>query len=314
MIRSSRLLVSLALLSVVAPAAFAQQPVPQPAQQGTPQPPVSDSLLVETDSAAARRNWLGSLLRRVTLRGDATADSLAAVDSMEAAVRPRAPRRVFNSRRDRLEYESARAVALRASGYRIVVDISDHRLYVIDDNDTLMTAPVATAKNTTLTFNGRSWRFETPRGVRTVLAKDKDPVWTPPDWHYAEVATENGLKMRHLSRGQTIRLRDGTRLMTKGDEVGVILPEESEFVPLVLDAHIVFDNTIFVPPAGTKHRTIQGELGHFRLKLGDGYQLHGTPYAQSIGAAVTHGCVRLGDEDIEWLFANVPVGTKVYLY
>ena len=261
-----------------------------------------------------RRNWLGSLLRRVTLRGDATADSLAAVDSMEAEVRPRAPRRVFNSRRDRLEYESARAVAVRASGYRVVVDIGDRRLYVIDDKDTLMTAPVATAKNTTLTFGGRSWRFQTPRGVRTVLSKDKDPVWTPPDWHYAEVATENGLKMRHLSRGQVIRLRDGTRLTTKGDEVGVILPEESEFVPLVLDAHVVFDNTIFVPPMGTKHRTIQGELGHFRLKLGDGYQLHGTPYAQSIGAAVTHGCVRLRDEDIEWLFANVPVGTKVYLY
>ena len=307
MTHSNRLLVSLAFLSAVAPAAFAQQPVPQPA-------PVSDSLRVETDSAEARRNWLGSLLRRVTLRGDATADSLAAVDSMEAAVRPRAPRRVFNSRRDRLEYESARAVARRASGYRIVVDIGDRRLYVIDDNDTLMTAPVATAKNTTLSFGGRSWRFETPRGVRTVLAKDKDPVWTPPDWHYAEVATENGLKMRHLSRGQVIWLKDGTRLTTKGDEVGVILPEETEFVPLVLDAHVVFDNTIFVPPMGTKHRTIQGELGHFRLKLGDGYQLHGTPYAQSIGAAVTHGCVRLRDEDIEWLFANVPVGTKVYLY
>lgn len=307
MIRSNRLLVSLAFLSVVAPVALAQEPVPPPA-------PVSDTLVVETDSAIANRNWLGSLLRRVTLRGDAASDSLPEPDSLSEAVRPRATRRVFNSRRDRLAYESARAVALRASGYRVVVDIGDRQLYVIDDNDTLMTAPVATAKNTTLTFGRRSWRFQTPRGVRTVLSKDKDPVWTPPDWHYAEVATENGLKMRHLSRGQVIRLRDGTRLTTKGDEVGVILPDETEFVPLVLDAHIVFDNTIFVPPLNTKHRTIQGELGHYRLKLGDGYMLHGTPYTQSIGAAVTHGCVRLGDEDIEWLFANVPVGTKVYLY
>lgn len=303
MTRSNRLLVSLAFLSAAAPAALAQAPAP-----------VSDTLVVETDSAIANRNWLGSLLRRVTLRGDGAADSLPVPDSLTEAVRPRATRRVFNSKRDRIEYESARAVALRASGYRVVVDIGDRQLYVIDDNDTLMTAPVATAKNTTLTFGRRSWRFQTPRGVRTVLSKDKDPVWTPPDWHYAEVATENGLKMRQLSRGQVIWLRDGTRLTTKGDEVGVILPEETEFVPLVLDAHVVFDNTIFVPPLGTKHRTIQGELGHFRLKLGDGYMLHGTPYAQSIGAAVTHGCVRLRDEDIEWLFANVPVGTKVYLY
>ena len=76
----------------------------------------------------------------------------------------------------------------------------------------------------------------------------------------------------------------------------------------------MFDNTLFIPPQGTKHRSIQGELGHYRLDLGDGYLLHGTPYARSIGAAVTHGCVRLADDDIEWLYENVPVGTKVYIY
>jgi lipoprotein-anchoring transpeptidase ErfK/SrfK len=76
----------------------------------------------------------------------------------------------------------------------------------------------------------------------------------------------------------------------------------------------VFDNTLFVPPTDTKHRQIEGELGHFRLYLGDGYQIHGTPYANSIGSSVTHGCVRLHDEDIEWLYENVPVGTKVYIY
>ena len=122
------------------------------------------------------------------------------------------------------------------------------------------------------------------------------------------------MKLRTLRRGQTVRLSDGTRLTSRGDEVGIIAPGEKEFVPLVLDEHVVFVNTIFVPPAGTKHRSIQGELGHFRLALGDGYLLHGTPYTKSIGAAVTHGCVRLRDEDIEWLFDNVPVGTRVYLY
>ena len=42
--------------------------------------------------------------------------------------------------------------------------------------------------------------------------------------------------------------------------------------------------------------------------------LHGTPDQNSIGLAATHGCVRLRDEDIEWLYENVPVGTKVYIY
>lgn len=279
---------------------------------------VVDTLAVtRTDSTRASVNWLAALLRKIARRSD---DSLSAdpdeSDGRAAAsanVRS-ATRRTFNSRKDSLAFESARAAADRAAGYRIVVDIFAHQLYVIDGGDTLRAAPVATAMNATLSYGGRSWRFETPRGVRKVLAKDKDPVWTPPEWHYAEVALEHQLKLRSLRRGQTVRLSDGTRLTSRGDEVGIIAPGEREFVPLVLDEHVVFDNTIFVPPAGTKHRSIQGELGHFRLSLGDGYLLHGTPYTKSIGAAVTHGCVRLRDEDIEWLYDNVPVGTKVYLY
>ena len=117
-----------------------------------------------------------------------------------------------------------------------------------------------------------------------------------------------------LVRGRTVHLKDGTKLLVEGDEVGIIRAGTREFVPMVLDEHVVFDGTLFVPPAGTKQRAIEGELGHFRLDLGNGYLLHGTPYAKSIGAAVTHGCVRLRDEDIEWLYENVPVGTKVYIY
>jgi lipoprotein-anchoring transpeptidase ErfK/SrfK len=65
---------------------------------------------------------------------------------------------------------------------------------------------------------------------------------------------------------------------------------------------------------GTKHRTVAGELGKYRLKLGDGYQIHGTPHLDTIGTSVTHGCMRLADDDIEWVYNNVPVGTKVYIY
>jgi lipoprotein-anchoring transpeptidase ErfK/SrfK len=277
------------------------------------------STVAREDSTVQARNWLVSLLRKIARKSD---DSLStSVDASEAestapesAVPTLAASRVFHSRKDSLAFESARAAADRAEGYRIVVDIFAHQLHVINKDDTLRTAPVATAMNSTLTYGGRSWRFETPRGVRRVLSKDKEPVWTPPEWHFAEVALEHNLKLRSLERGQVVRLHDGTKLTTRGDEVGIISPGSREFVPLVLDEHIVFDNTLFIPPAGTKHRSIQGELGHFRLALGDGYQLHGTPYANSIGSAVTHGCVRLHDEDIEWLYNNVPVGTKVYIY
>ncbi|HET7188615.1 MAG TPA: L,D-transpeptidase family protein [Gemmatimonadaceae bacterium] len=282
--RSSQLLFSFAILAAASPAVRAQQSLVIPG---------SDSLPVTVDSVPET-----GLIRSIASK----------------VVAPVRLVRRFTSRSDRREYEAARALADRATGFRVVVDIGDHRLWVIDGNDTLRTAPVATAMNTTLSYGGKSWRFETPRGVRTVLFKDKEPRWTPPEWHFAEVATENGLRLRQLERGQVVRLRDGTRLTTRGDEVGVIQPGETEFVPLVLDEHVVFDNTLFIPPVGTKHRSVEGELGHYRLALGDGYMLHGTPNQKSIGTSATHGCVRLHDEDIEWLYQNVPVGTKVYLY
>jgi lipoprotein-anchoring transpeptidase ErfK/SrfK len=299
---------SLLLLAAMVPAAGAQRAAP-----------TADTLVVsQIDSAGASRgNWLVALLRKIARRSD---DSVATASDGDEERRPEPANpavvtsRVFKSRKDSLAYESARTTAERATGYRVVVDIFDHQLYVIDGPDTMYAAPVATAMNATLTYGGRSWRFETPRGVRKVLAKEKDPVWTPPEWHYAEVALEHQLKLRSLRRGETVRLSDGSKLTTRGDEVGIIDPGQKEFVPLVLDEHGVFDETLFIPPAGTKHRSIQGELGHFRLVLGDGYLLHGTPYGNSIGSAVTHGCIRLHDEDIEWLYDNVPVGTKVYLY
>jgi lipoprotein-anchoring transpeptidase ErfK/SrfK len=283
---------------------------------------------VSADSARASlqarngRNWFVSLLHRPGAPGDDTLATAAVPDSEPSAsdsadAEPAVPVPVvrnFRSRRDSLEWRNARRVAERSKGYRVVVDLFAHELFVLDRDDTLRVASAATAMNSTLTYGGRSWRFETPRGVRTVRGKEKDPVWTPPEWHYAEVALEHGLKLRSMSAGQRIKLKDGTILTSKGDEVGIIRPGTKTFVPLVLDEHVVFDNTLFIPPQGTKHRTIKGELGHYRLDLGDGYLLHGTPYARSIGAAVTHGCVRLHDDDIEWLYENVPVGTKVYIY
>ena len=266
-------------------------------------------------------NWFVSLLRKIARRSDdqvvATADSVSVGDSVSndvVAVAAPVSVRAFKSRKDSLAWENARIAAEKAKGYHVIVDLFAKQLAVVNRNDTLRVAPVATAMNASLEYGGRVWRFETPRGVRTVRGKDKDPVWTPPEWHFAEVALEHHLKLASLQRGRTVKLKDGTKLKTVGDEVGIVRPGTTQFVPMVLDEHIVFDNTLFIPPGGTKQRQIQGELGHYRLDLGEGYLLHGTPYAKSIGAAVTHGCVRLRDEDIEWLYENVPVGTKVYIY
>lgn len=221
--------------------------------------------------------------------------------------------RHFRNRADSLSWVSARNLADKSHGFRLVVSLQDKRLWAIVGEDTVLDAPVATAKGTTLKYGNREWTFRTPRGVRSVLRKEADPVWIPPDWLYAEVATEYNLRLRKIERGQPIKLSDGRSLVVRDSLVGVV-GEDAHFYELPVDEHIVFDSTLFVPPTGTKNRRVEGELGKYRLDLGEGYLLHGTPDKESIGFAATHGCVRLRDEDIEWLYTYVPVGTKVYIF
>jgi len=247
--------------------------------------------------------------RTVTL---ASQDTSPSRDSESIVVAASSERR-FRNRADSLSWASAKGVADRSSGFRLIVSLQDKRLWAIVGEDTVLNAPVATAKGTTLKYGNRAWTFRTPRGMRSVLRKEADPVWIPPDWLYAEVATEYNLRLRKIERGQPIKLSDGRSLVVRDTTVGVI-GKDAHFYELPVDEHIVFDSTLFVPPTGTKNRRVEGELGKYRLDLGEGYLLHGTPDKESIGFAATHGCIRLRDEDIEWLYTYVPVGTKVYIF
>ncbi|ENY73160.1 L,D-transpeptidase family protein [Aeromonas diversa] len=52
-------------------------------------------------------------------------------------------------------------------------------------------------------------------------------------------------------------------------------------------------------------------MGLFALYIGKLYAIHGTNAAFGIGLRVSSGCVRLRNDDIEFLFNKVPVGTRV---
>lgn len=68
------------------------------------------------------------------------------------------------------------------------------------------------------------------------------------------------------------------------------------------------------PPKDPAERVDPYSLGDYGLYMGDGYIIHGTLFKTLLGRRVTHGCIRLGDEDLEFLYRNVPLGTRVYLY
>jgi L,D-transpeptidase YbiS len=69
-----------------------------------------------------------------------------------------------------------------------------------------------------------------------------------------------------------------------------------------------------VPSANHPSRFDYGTLGDYSLHLGDGYMIHGTLYKRFLGMPVTHGCIRIGDDDLEAIFNALPVGSKVYIY
>ncbi len=212
-----------------------------------------------------------------------------------------------------VEDAAMRGAAFRAGGRRVVISLAERRLWYMDGRDTVYTAPVAVGKGTRLEYGSRAWRFATPRGVRRVEDKRPNPVWTPPDWHYAEIARDSGWTLRRLERGAPVRLDDGGRLLVRGDRV-VHLPAAGGEEIIPEDEEIIFDRTIFVPPMDTRNRRIEGELGAYALSMGGGYLLHGTPHKDSIGQAATHGCIRLGDDAIEYLYRTVSVGTPVYIF
>lgn len=266
-------------------------------------------LTATSATASAQRGRTDSLVA-------ATVDSMlvryrdALTDTSEIAPKPE-----FESRSDSLQWAMWKTRAnSHMSGMRVVVSIFDRRLTVLRGPDTLLVAPIAVASGTTLEYAGRRWTFRTPRGQRPVLRKVLNPVWTPPDWLYAEVASAYGLKLARLDTKSSIPLSDGRRLTVRRGIVGLLSANTREFTPLPIDEHIVFNSTLYIPPFGSGNRTVPGELGHFALDLGDGYLIHGTPDQSSIGRPVTHGCVRMADIDIAWMYENVPVGTPVFIY
>lgn len=54
-------------------------------------------------------------------------------------------------------------------------------------------------------------------------------------------------------------------------------------------------------------------LGKYWLGIGNGYALHGTNNEGSIGGAVSHGCMRMYNSDIQWLYSQAKQGTTVLI-
>ncbi len=198
----------------------------------------------------------------------------------------------------------------------IVVSLADNRLWVRDRGVELFTTRVASGSGRTLEAAGskEKYKFDTPRGKLTVKSKEIAPAWIPPDWHFVEMAARKRLGILRMKRGQVIPVSDGV-ITTRGNEL-IKRHRDGSVTSLTATEgkELVAGGRIIIPPGESNARKYKEILGIHRLNLGDGYALHGTNVPTSIGRSVSHGCVRLRNEDIETLYNMIPVGTAVYIY
>jgi lipoprotein-anchoring transpeptidase ErfK/SrfK len=192
---------------------------------------------------------------------------------------------------------------LQDSNFVITVSTQENKVYARRNGQLVFEAVCSTGKNETLYADGRTTVFRTPIGRFKILSKEEAPMWVPPDWHYIEQARKEGLAVVRLQRGQTLG-----DLSVSGNEV------LSNGSPVEPGQVIVRGGAVVIPPVGTRARQFPDVLGTHRLNLGDGYALHGTQNVQQLGQSVSHGCVRLHNEDIARLFEMANVGDEVVIY
>ncbi|MBU2511521.1 L,D-transpeptidase [bacterium] len=66
-------------------------------------------------------------------------------------------------------------------------------------------------------------------------------------------------------------------------------------------------------PDKQNDRMENGALGEYAMGFGDGYFIHGTLYTRLLGRNVTHGCIRVGEENLRSIFQSVRIGTQIYI-
>ena len=185
----------------------------------------------------------------------------------------------------------------------ITVSTAENRVYARRNGQLVFEAICSTGKNTTLKTGGETKVFRTPIGRFKIISKEEEPKWVPPDWHYIEEAQQNGLDVVRLGYGQCIG-----DLCARGREV------YSNGWPIEGGQLLVRGGAVVIPPVGTRARQFPDVLGTHRLNLGDGYALHGTQQVRQLGQNVSHGCVRLRNDDIAQLYQMASVGDEVVIY
>ena len=132
-----------------------------------------------------------------------------------------------------------------------------------------------------------------------------------------ELVGKNGTIRKGIcSTGKNVELvRDSTKKWIFHTPKGVFKIKNKVTDPVWKKPDWAFvEDGLPIPSYNAPERYEYGVLGDYALILGDGYMIHGTLYKRFLGQPVTHGCVRLNDDDLEAVYKNLAIGSKVFMY
>lgn len=174
-------------------------------------------------------------------------------------------------------------LAMTHPGYYLVIDATQNRFHLRRGDILVRSGFVGTGKGWTESAAGHSWDFSTPRGLRHVLYKTQNPYWYRPDWYWQEQG------LRPPAHGQEVTIPQG----------------------LGWEEQISYFNDSLTSSERVWVRVVPGALGSYALDLGGGILLH---YGVGRGGNVSHGCIRLGTDDLEAIFRTLEIGSPVLIY
>lgn len=168
-------------------------------------------------------------------------------------------------------------------GYYLIIDTGQNRFHLRYDGFLVRSGYCGTGKGWTQNDGGMVWNFTTPRGIRYVEEKGANPYWYKPDWYWLEQ------NLRPPRPGQDILIPDS----------------------LSWEEQIVYYRDSLTSSERVWVRAVPGALGNFKIDLGGGILLH---YGVGRGRNVSHGCIRLGNSDLDAIYRALPVGAPVLIY
>ena len=69
-----------------------------------------------------------------------------------------------------------------------------------------------------------------------------------------------------------------------------------------------------LPPPDAPERRMEGELGAAALYLTEEIAIHGTDHPELLGDAISHGCIRMSNDDVLRLYEELEVGAPVIIH